>query len=69
MYIGVPGNLFAFACRLSFHRGFEGYVAFTSKTNLINHYKDNLGAENIGAQLMIINKPAALRLINKYFKE
>ncbi|MGE5394415.1 MAG: hypothetical protein ACM3P1_06690 [Candidatus Saccharibacteria bacterium] len=69
LYIGVPGNLFAFACRLSFHRGFEGYVAFTSKTNLINHYKDNLGAENIGAQLMIINKPAALRLINKYFKE
>lgn len=69
LYRGVPGNLFAFACRLSFHRGFDGYIAFTSKTNLINHYIDTLGAENIGGQLMVINKPSALRLINKYFKE
>ena len=24
VYLGVPGNLVAFACKLSFHRGFEG---------------------------------------------
>jgi hypothetical protein len=25
VYAGVPGNLVAFACKLSFQRGFEGY--------------------------------------------
>ncbi len=37
LYEGVSGNLVAFACKLSFQKGFEGYVAFTSKTNLIKH--------------------------------
>ena len=32
MYAGVPGNLFAFACTLSFQRGHEGNVSFISKT-------------------------------------
>ncbi len=32
VYAGVPGNLVAFACRLSFQRGFEGNVSFISKT-------------------------------------
>lgn len=65
VYIGVPGNLVAFACRISFHRGFDGYVSFTSKTQLIEHYKKTLGAINVGGHLMVINTHAALRLINK----
>ena len=68
VYIGIPGNLVAFACKTSFHRGFEGYVSFTAKTQLINHYEKTLGAINVGGQLMIINTEAALRLIDKYFK-
>lgn len=68
VYIGIPGNLVAFACKTSFHRGFEGYVSFTAKTQLINHYEKTLGAINVGGQLMIINTDAALRLIDKYFK-
>lgn len=67
VYIGVPGNLVAFACRLSFHRGFEGYVSFTAKTQLIEHYKTTLGAEEVGGHLMIINTISALKLIDKYF--
>lgn len=39
-----PGNLVAFACKLSFQRGHEGNVAFISKTQLINHYIESLGA-------------------------
>jgi hypothetical protein len=31
VYIGVPGNLVAFACRIAFHRGFEGYVRLPQK--------------------------------------
>lgn len=32
VYAGVPGNLVAFACKLSFQRGYEGNVAFISKS-------------------------------------
>jgi hypothetical protein len=68
VYLGVPGNLVAFVCRISFHHGFEGYVSFAAKTQLIDHYMKTLGAINVGGQLMVINTDAALRLINKYFK-
>ncbi|MFA6402973.1 MAG: hypothetical protein WCX31_15335 [Salinivirgaceae bacterium] len=68
VYLGVPGNLVAFVCRISFHRGFDGYVSFTSKTRLIEHYEKTLGAENVSGHLMVINTEAALKLINKYFK-
>lgn len=68
VYIGVPGNLIAFACKMSFHRGLEGYVSFIAKTHLIEHYKRTLGAVYVGGQLMIINTSAALILIDKYFK-
>jgi len=68
MYLGVPGNLIAFVCRISFHRGFEGYVSFNAKNRLIEHYQKTIGAINVGEQLMVINTDAALRLIDKYFK-
>jgi hypothetical protein len=68
VYIGVPGNLVAFACKISFHRGFEGYVSYTAKTQLIGHYEKTLGAINVGGHLMVINTEAALKLIDKYFK-
>ncbi|MDO9255927.1 MAG: hypothetical protein Q7U54_10480 [Bacteroidales bacterium] len=69
VYLGVPGNLIAFACRVSFHRGFEGYVSFVSKTHLVVHYIRTLGAINVGGQLMVINTSSALKLIDKYFKK
>lgn len=37
VYIGVPGNLVAFACKVSFDKGHEGFVAFDSKSVLIEH--------------------------------
>ena len=67
VYAGVPGNLVAFACKLSFQRGFEGYLSFLSKTNLIEHYEKILGAVHVGGNIMIINTISALKLINKYF--
>lgn len=68
VYAGVPGNLVAFACRLSFQRGHEGNVSFLSKSQLIEHYERTLGAFHIGGRVMIIESRAALKLINKYFK-
>jgi hypothetical protein len=35
LYEGVPGNLFAFTCKSSWDKGYQGFVSFTSKTNLI----------------------------------
>lgn len=67
IYAGVPGNLVAFACKLSFQRGHEGNISFISKTRLIQHYIDTLGAFHFGGRLMIIETKAALKLINKYF--
>ena len=66
MYEGVPGNLVAFACRLSFQRGFEGNVSFISKTQLVDHYIKTLGALHAGNRVMIIDTGAALQLVNKY---
>lgn len=67
IYAGVPGNLVAFACKLSFQRGHEGNVSFFSKSQLVQHYIDTLGAMHFGGRLMIIDTNAALKLINKYF--
>ena len=67
IYAGVPGNLVAFACKLSFQRGHEGNVSFISKTQLVQHYIESLGAIHFGGRLMIIDTNAALRLLNKYF--
>lgn len=67
MYAGVPGNLVAFACKLSFQRGHEGNISFYSKTQLIQHYIDSLSAMHVGGRIMIIDTIAALKLIDKYF--
>jgi hypothetical protein len=68
MYVGVEGNLVAFACKLSFQRGHEGNISFISKTQLINHYEKTLGAFHFGGRVMIIETKSALKLIDKYFK-
>ncbi|MCL6259549.1 hypothetical protein M3O96_10640 [Aquiflexum sp. TKW24L] len=68
VYAGVAGNLVAFACRLSFQRGYEGNVSFISKTQLIYHYEKTLGAFHFGGRVMIIETKSALKLIDKYFK-
>lgn len=68
-YLGVPGNLVAFACRLSFDKGFGGYLSFESKTRLIDHYKRTLGAEILFNNIMAIDSRAAYRLVNQYYPE
>ena len=68
LYEGVAGNLVAYACKISFQNGFEGYVSFAAKTQLIEHYQKSLNAIHFGGQLMIINTLAASLLMEKYFK-
>lgn len=68
LYEGVAGNLVAYACKVSFQKGFEGFVAFDAKTKLIQHYEKTLGAYSLGSQRMIIPTKPAQILIDKYFK-
>jgi hypothetical protein len=69
VYLGVPANLIAFACKLSFNKGYSGYVSFESKTALKEHYRKTLGAHVLFGNFMAINTIAALKLINQYFPE
>lgn len=67
LYEGVPGNLIAFACKTSWDKGYQGFVSFTSKTKLIEHYQTSLGATPVGGQKMVIFPHEALTLIRKYY--
>ena len=68
-YLGVAGNLVAFACRMSFEMGFDGFVAFTAKTDLIDHYTESLEAELIFNNRMTISTNPAKNLVNSYYKD
>jgi hypothetical protein len=68
LYEGVAGNLVAFACKISFQKGYDGFVVFTAKTNLIKHYEESLGAFHFKNQRMIIENDASKKLVKKYFK-
>jgi len=69
LYKGVAGNLVAFACKISFEEGYDGVVSFISKTQLIQHYEQTLGAKLFGGNRMFIDTREALILITKYFKD
>ena len=68
IYVGVGGNLFAYACKISKEIGHDGFVGFDAKTRLIEHYNKTLGAERALGQRMIITDVNANILINQYFK-
>jgi hypothetical protein len=67
LYEGVPGNLFTFTCKISWDNGYQGFISFTSKTKLLDHYEKTLRATHIGGRKMVIFPNQALKLIRKYF--
>jgi len=68
VYVGVPGNLVAYACKVSVDKGYEGFLAFDAKSALIKHYEQTLHATHFRGLRMFIETSAALRLISQYFK-
>ena len=68
VYLGVPGNLVAYACKVSVDKGYQGFLAFDAKTSLIKHYQETLYATHFRGLRMFIETNAALRLISQYFK-
>lgn len=69
LFLGVPGNLVAQACKVSFEKGYEGYVNFVAKTVLIEHYRTMLGAHVFKDNLMYLDTPAARILVQRYMKD
>lgn len=67
VYLGVPGNLIAYACKLSFENGYGGFISFESKTKLIKHYQETLGAHVLFGNFMALDTRAAQKLIMQYF--
>jgi len=68
LYKGVAGNLVAFACRISFEKGYDGVVAFVAKSKLVKHYELTLGAKQFSGNRMFIDTAEALILVKEYFK-
>lgn len=68
VYLGVPGNLVAYACKVSIDKGYQGFLAFDAKTILIKHYQETLHATHFRGLRMFIETNAAMRLISQYFK-
>lgn len=69
VYLGVPGNLVSFACKISFGKGYSGYVSFESKTKLKEHYQKTLGAHLLFGNFMAIDTKSAAKLVGQYFPE
>lgn len=68
LFLGVPPNLVAQACRLSFQRGYGGVVSFVAKTKLRQHYINTLGAEVLRGDRLFIGSARATELVERYFK-
>ena len=68
-YKGVGAHLFAIACKLSWDVGNEGYVQFTAKTDLVNHYIKTLNAKCVDWHTLYVDTYGAVELIKKYFKD
>ena len=68
IYYGIPGNLVAYACKVSVNKGYKGFLAFDAKSALIKHYQETLHATHFRGLRMFIETNAAKRLISQYFK-
>lgn len=68
-YKGIGAHLFSIASRLSFDLGYDGYVTFVSKTDLVQHYINELQAEVLFGSNMQLGTEASRRLVGIYDKK
>jgi hypothetical protein len=67
---GIAGSLIAFAARLSYRLGNEGFLRLTSKTQLIAHYERAYGFVRQGrSHYMILDSDAAQTVIANFGSE
>ncbi len=68
-YSGIGGRLLAEAVKESYEKGYDGFIYFDAKTKLIEYYKKEFGAKQIGTQRMAIFEEEAKKLYEKYFRK
>ena len=68
-YEGVGAHLFAVACQVGLDAGCDGFVAFTSKSDLVEYYKEKLNARVFRDRRMYIDEDAAQVLLDKYMRK
>lgn len=49
----IAGCLIAYACRMAFDKGYQGFVSLIPKTSLINHYIKEYDFQQYGRQLAL----------------
>ena len=69
IYSGVGAHLFAIACQVSLDAGYDGFVTFTSKSSLVEYYKEKLNAGVFRGRRMYIDEEAARILLDKYMRK
>lgn len=67
-YNGVGAHLFAEAVKRSYELGYNGFITFDAKTELVKYYEKELGACQIGSsQRMFIDEGGAKVLYERYY--
>lgn len=61
----IAGCLIAYARRISFSKGYGGFVSLIPKTRLINYYQEKYGFPQFGRQLAVLGETSK-NLIQKY---
>lgn len=61
----IAGCLIAFACKVAFARGYDGFVSLQPKTKLIDYYQDNYNFRQYG-RLLGVEQDLSRQLILKY---
>ena len=56
-------------CQVSLDAGCDGFVAFTSKSDLVEYYKQKLNARVFRDRRMYIDEDAAQILLDKYMRK
>ena len=65
--LNIPGCLIAFACKLAFLKGYDGFISLTPKTVLRKYYSETYGFIPMGTQMAIFGKEA-YTIIQKYLE-
>ena len=67
LYHLVSVHLFAFSCKRSFEKGYEGFISLESKSGLVEYYATSIGAQRMGRSLkMFVDTPSARDLVTLY---
>lgn len=64
--LNIPGCLIAFACKMSFKNGYDGFVSLIPKTELIDYYLKTYGFLHFGNQMAVFQENSEL-IILKFF--